>query len=49
MDPNANLKEQSELLAHRRADGSLSSYDRYRLYDWIACPEASQAYRVWRG
>lgn len=33
MDPNANLKEQAELLQQRRPDGSLHSYDRYRLYD----------------
>jgi len=42
MDPNANLKEQHELLA-KRADGPLHNYDRYRLHElrtalreWIA-------------
>ncbi len=34
MDPDANLREQQELwTTARRPDGTLHSYDRYRLYD----------------
>lgn len=33
MDPNANLREQEEIEAERRPDGTLHNYDRYRLHD----------------
>lgn len=44
MDPNANLREQEELIVTRqRPDGTLHNYDRYELHDlrealteWIA-------------